>query len=359
MKEYLSSLGLKGHMNYYERTRELATQSIMALPIGWFLHYGQSEYNRLNYKYYKQKMEDKMKQNISPNNKVGDSNQITREYFDSLLIEMRHIDSVIPSTKLELYGETLSTPIMTAALSHLDNCRPNGTVEMAKGAFAANAVMWTGMGDDTELESITATGAKTIKIIKPHTDNSIIFKKIEHAEKCGVMAVGMDIDHAFNNKGKYDTVLGLPMSPKTIDEIKDFIKATKLPFIIKGILSEQDTYKCIEAGVKGFVISHHHGIQDFAIPPLMILPKIAKVVNHSIPIFVDCGVSSGMDVFKALALGATAVSVGRILMDSLRDDGANSVHKKIEAMTEELSGVMARTCSTDITHIDSSVIWKR
>jgi hypothetical protein len=114
------------------------------------------------------KLEEHMKQNIPQSIKAGDSNQITREYFDSLLVEMRLIGSAIPSTKLELYGETFSTPVMTAALSHLDKSCPNGTAEMAKGAFAANAVMWTGMGDEAELDSILATGAKTIKIIKPH-----------------------------------------------------------------------------------------------------------------------------------------------------------------------------------------------
>ena len=77
-----------------------------------------------------------------------DSNEITREYFDSLLVEMRHIDSVIPSTRLELYGEVFDTPVMTAALSHLDKIHENGMVEMAKGAHAANAVNWAGMGDE-------------------------------------------------------------------------------------------------------------------------------------------------------------------------------------------------------------------
>jgi len=296
---------------------------------------------------------------MAQNNKAGDSNQITREYFDSLLIELRHFDSVIPSTTLELYGETFSTPIMTAALSHLDSRRSNGTVEMAQGAVASNAVMWIGMGEDEELESITATGAKTIKIIKPHADNKIIFHKIEHAEKCGCLAVGMDIDHSFTRKGKYDNVLGLPMTGKTLDEVKSFVNATKLPFIIKGVLSEQDTYKCLEAGVQGFVVSHHHGIQDYAIPPLMILPKIARIVEGKIPIFVDCGVETGMDAFKALALGANAVSVGRTLMSAMIEGGAQGVQNKIQEMTEELAGGMARTCSKDLQHIDSSVIWKK
>ena len=88
-----------------------------------------------------------------------DSNEITREYFDSLLLEMRHIDTVIPSTKLELYQEVFDTPIMMAALSHLNNIHEHGMAEMAKGAYATNAVNWAGMGDEEEHEEITATGA--------------------------------------------------------------------------------------------------------------------------------------------------------------------------------------------------------
>ena len=293
------------------------------------------------------------------NLRTNDSNIITRDYFDSLLIEMRHIDSIIPSTTLELYGERFDTPIMMAALSHLNKVRENGMVEMAKGAFLANAVNWAGMGEEEELEEITSTGAKSIKIIKPYADNQIIFKKIEHAKKCGVLAVGIDVDHAFSGNGKYDNVLGHPMTSKSLDEIKEFVKSTDLPFIIKGVLSEQDTIKCLEAGVRGIVVSHHHGIMNYAVPPLRILPKIASIVNKHIPIFVDCGVVSGMDVFKALALGASAVSAGRIIMDPLSREGANGVKETIVKMTEELAGVMARTCSPDINHIDSSVIWNR
>ena len=293
------------------------------------------------------------------NLRTSDSNIITRDYFDSLLIEMRHIDSIIPSTTLELYGERFDTPIMMAALSHLNKVRENGMVEMAKGAFLANAVNWAGMGEEEELEEITSTGAKTIKIIKPYADNQIIFKKIEHAKKCGVLAVGIDVDHAFSGNGKYDNVLGHPMTSKSLDEIKEFVKSTNLPFIIKGVLSEQDTIKCLEAGVRGIVVSHHHGIMNYAVPPLRILPKIASIVNKHIPIFVDCGVVSGIDVFKALALGASAVSAGRIIMDPLSREGANGVKETIVKMTEELAGVMARTCSPDINHIDSSVIWNR
>lgn len=298
-------------------------------------------------------------ENKEQKRKPWDSDEITREYFDSLLVEMRNIDSAIPSTKLQLYGETFDTPIMMAALSHLNSVRENGMVEMAKGAYAANAVNWAGMGDEAELEAILATGARTIKIIKPYADNDYIFRRIEHAERCGVMALGMDVDHSFSDNGQYDNVFGLKMASKSLREIEEFVKATKLPFIIKGVLSEHDTYKALSAGAKGIVVSHHHGIMKYAIPPLMILPKIAKIVENKIPIFVDCGVISGMDAFKALALGATAVSAGRVIMKPLGEDGAEGVKNQILKMTEELAGVMSKTCSPDIKHIDSSVIWNR
>lgn len=296
---------------------------------------------------------------MSQNAKAGDANQITREYFDSLLIEMRHIDAVKPSTQLELFGETFSTPLMTAALSHLNGCHPEGMVELARGAAAANAVMWTGMGDEAELEAITATGARTIKIIKPHADNAVVLHRIRHAEQCGVFAMGMDIDHAFNGRGEYDTVLGLPMRPKSLEDLKSFIAATKLPFVIKGVLSVQDALKCLEAGAAGIVVSHHHGILPYAVPPLLVLPKIVAAVQGRMKIFVDCGVAGGIDAFKALALGADVVCVGRALMGPLSENGAAGVRDAIAAMTAELAGAMARTACADIAHIDPALIWQR
>jgi isopentenyl diphosphate isomerase/L-lactate dehydrogenase-like FMN-dependent dehydrogenase len=291
--------------------------------------------------------------------KAGDSNRITRDYFDSLLIEMRHIDAVIPSTRLELYGETFNTPIMTAALSHLEGTRKDGMAEMARGAKGANAVHWVGMGSEAELEAVVATGARTVKIIKPHADNDVICRKLDHAKDCGAFAVGMDLDHAFDSNGRYDVVMGHAVKSKTFSELKSFIGRTGLPFIVKGVLAERDALMCLEAGARGIVVSHHHGIMDFAVPPLMALPGIARVVAGRIPIFVDCGVESGMDAFKALALGATAVSVGRGLMGPLREGGAEGVTAALAGMTEKLAGAMARTASPDIAHIDPALIWRK
>ncbi|NLK45669.1 MAG: alpha-hydroxy-acid oxidizing protein [Treponema sp.] len=291
-------------------------------------------------------------------NYTSNSDKITRDFFDSLLLETRYLDSVLPSTKFELYGETFSTPIMTAALSHLGNTAPNGMILYAEAAKKANAVHWVGMGDDSELEKIISTGAKTIKIIKPHKNNSDVFKKIEHAVRAGCFALGMDTDHSFDGKGGYDNVLGLEMKAKTTEELQDFVQASKIPFIVKGVLSPKDAEKCLKAGAAGIVISHHHGMVNYAVPPLFVIGEILNAVAGEIPIFVDCGIESGMDAYKCLALGAVAVSVGRHLMPLLKQ-GSNSVAERIIQMNQELAGIMSRTGIADLSKMDSSVIHRR
>ena len=292
-------------------------------------------------------------------NYSSNSDTITRDFFDSLLLEPRYIDSDLPCTKLELYSRTFDTPVMTAALSHLGNTAENGMVIYAQAAANCNAVHWVGMGEDKELEEITATGAATIKIIKPHADNKEVFRKIEHAKKAGCFAVGMDIDHAFNGNGGYDNVLGLPMKPKTTEELADFVQAAgDTPFIVKGVLSTKDAEKCLKAGCKGIQLSHHHGIINYAVPPLMILPEILQVTRGEIPVFIDCGIESGMDVYKCLALGATAVSVGRHLMPFLKE-GADKTSDRIKEMTGELAATMARSGIRDLKSFDPTVIHQR
>lgn len=288
-------------------------------------------------------------------NSRGDSNKITREYLDSILMETRYIDSDLPSTKMSLWGEEFDTPVMTAALSHLHDICDNGMAQFGEGARLSGAVHFVGMGEDDELEGILATGAKTVKIIKPHENNETIFHKIEHAVKNGAFAVGMDIDHAYGAAGAYDVVCGLPMKSKSLAEMKEFVSAAGVPFVVKGVLSVHDAKMSLEAGAKAVIVSHHHGIMPYSIPPLMVLPEIKKAVGKDMKIFVDCGFESGVDIFKALALGADAVCVGRELMGPLKD-GALGVSKRINEITNELASIMARTGAKSLSEIDGSVL---
>ena len=283
---------------------------------------------------------------------------ITRDYFDSLLLETRYIDSVLPTTRMELWGEIFDTPVMTAALSHLHHTADDGMAVYAKGAALSNAVHWVGMGEDEELERVVATGARSIKKIKPHKDNAEVFRKIEHAVAAGCFAVGMDTDHSFNVNGGYDDVFGLPMRPKSKEELKEFVQAAGVPFIVKGVLSPRDAEKCAEAGCAGVVVSHHHGMVQYSVPPLMVMQDIIAAAGPDVHVFIDCGIVSGMDVYKCLALGAKAVSVGRHLMPLLKL-GPDAVSKRIMEMNSELAGIMARTGVASLEDMDPTVIHRR
>ena len=287
--------------------------------------------------------------------KPGNPARLTREYLDSLTLELRVIDAVEASTRMILFGTEFMTPVMIAALSSLDKIRPSGMIEVAKGAAAAGAVMWAGIGDEAELKSIIDTGAKTIKIIKPYRDDDLIFKKIEQAERCGAFAVGMDVCFGFGMKNGFAPA---PMSPKSVAELASFVKASKLPFICKGILSEQDAKKALEIGAAGIVVSHSGGtVLDYAVPPAKVLPRIAKVIDRKIPVFVDGCIASGLDTFKALALGADGVCVGKAVMAGLAADGAEGVRKILEGFTAELRRTMSLTGAADIPTIDPAVVW--
>ena len=289
---------------------------------------------------------------------TGSVVRINRAYMDSLTIEIRTIDSVPVDTKITLFGNSFDTPVMPAALSGLKEICPNPMVEIAKGVAASRSVMWVGIGEGSELKDIIETGAKTIKIIKPYKDNDLIFAKIAEAEKYGAFAVGMDTIFFFGGKREDSLIRAHLMGPKTLAEIRSFVQSTKLPFILKGILSEQDAKKALEAGAAAIVISHHGGaVLDYAVPPLKILPRIAKVIEGKIPIFVDSGITRGTDVFKALALGANGVLLGKTVMAGLAAGGAEGVQNIITGTNEELRRVMSLTGCTTLSQISSELIW--
>ena len=286
----------------------------------------------------------------------GNSNVITRKYLDSLLIETRYMNSFVSDQSIELYGAHFDSPVMTAALSHLDHFMFDGaTAIYASAAAKTGTLLWLGMADDQEVERCAATGAKMIEIIKPYADRELIYRKIRHAESIGLLAVGIDIDHPFADDGSLDIVDGYEMAPLATEELRDFCRCTSLPLIVKGVLSPNDARRCLEAGVSGIVLSHHGGRVAYSIPPLLALEQIADVVKGRMKIFIDCGIVSGMDAYKCLALGADAVSVGRHLMPLLRD-GVDATAKRIKEMTAELAGVMCATGVTELKKMDPTVI---
>ena len=241
----------------------------------------------------------------------GDSIAINRRYLDSLLVESRIVGAVHPTAETTLFGEHFSTPVTTGALSHL---KPS-MAALAESAKRAGALCFIGMGGCEEMRACAATNAKLVKIIKPYADPKEIIARIRCAEECGFLAVGMDVEHSVNVRDDRDSVVvGMPMKLPTLEELKGYVESTSLPFIVKGALSVKDAVTCAEIGCKGIILSHHNALMRWAVPPTMLLRDIRAAVGDRLTIIVDGGMQDGYDVFKAMALGADAVSVGRPLM---------------------------------------------
>ncbi len=291
--------------------------------------------------------------------RLSDANEITARYMDSILIQERLIGSVVANTTTTLLGEKFDSPVLTPAFSHLKNYdgrELTGLEEYSVAAKESNILNFVGMMENDQFKNILATGAKTVRIVKPYADNAKVRDQFKFAEDNGAFGIGMDIDHIFGMTG-YDICVGEEMAAQTQDMLASYISSSKLPFVVKGVLSVEDALKCAEVGAKAIIVSHHHGRVPYAVPPMMILPEIKKALEgRGVQIFVDCGISSGADVYKALALGADAAAVGRSMLPGLEKEGVSGVKKFIKEVNDELRFIMSSTGFSKVSEIDSSAL---
>jgi lactate 2-monooxygenase len=140
----------------------------------------------------------------------------------------------------------------------------------------------------------------------------------------------------------------------------DFIRQqTQLPLLIKGITHPEDAIMAVEHGVDGIIVSNHGGRQlDGAVATLDMLPSIHEAVGGKVPILMDSGIRRGADVLKALALGASAVLVGRPYAYALTVAGETGVQEVIEQLIAETDLQLAISGRSSIREIDASLVVK-
>lgn len=290
----------------------------------------------------------------------SDANDITARYMDSILIKERLIDSVVAETSIDFLGDSFDMPVMTPAFSHLgcfNGREKTGLEEYSIAAKELNILNFVGMMENDGYDKIAATGAKTVRIVKPYADNGKVRDQMQYAEEKGAFGIGMDIDHIFGEEGE-DIVIGEKMAVQTTDMLRSYVESTKLPFFIKGILSAEDAVKAANIGAKAIIVSHHHGRLPYAVPPMMVLPEIKEALyGRDIKIIVDCGIASGADVYKALALGADAAAVGRSMLPSLEADGVEGVKNFVKGVQKELRFCMSCTGFARSADINDSCLY--
>jgi 4-hydroxymandelate oxidase len=133
---------------------------------------------------------------------------------------------------------------------------------------------------------------------------------------------------------------------------------TGLPVILKGVIDPEDAVIAADEGVSGIVVSNHGGRTLDTVPAAIeVLPRIAERLQGSLPLLMDGGIRRGTDVLKALALGASAVMVGRPVLHGLAAAGATGVAHVLKILRTELEIAMALTGRATLKEIDRSVIW--
>ncbi|HBT19864.1 MAG TPA: alpha-hydroxy-acid oxidizing enzyme [Peptococcaceae bacterium] len=272
-----------------------------------------------------------------------------------------------PDTSIELFGQILQLPVLAAPMTGISYNMGGAVSEeefirsIVEGSIEAGTIAMTGDGADPAMydsgvSAVKRAGGKGIPIIKPREQQEI-FKYISKAEEAGALAVGMDIDGA----GLITMALkGQPVGPKTPEELKEIISSTKLPFIVKGIMTPDEAENAVKSGASAIVVSNHGGrILDSMPGAARVLAEIVNAVGDEVIIFADGGVRSGVDVLKYLALGADAVLVGRPLAVAVFGGGTEGVSFYLKKLKEELVQAMILTGCASLRDVGPKIIFTK
>jgi isopentenyl diphosphate isomerase/L-lactate dehydrogenase-like FMN-dependent dehydrogenase len=295
----------------------------------------------------------------------GASFTANNEALEKVKLNMRVIhDAKDPDMTVELFGKKHRMPVLAAPVSGTTLNMGGKFTEAEYISAVINGCLDGGIypivGDTavdtflpTNLEELKKSGGDGIAIIKPWENKNVI-SKIKMAEEAGVFAVGIDIDAA----GLITLALhGKPVGPKTAEEIKELTNSTRLPFILKGIMTVEDAELAIEAGADAIVVSNHGGrVLDQTPGVAEVLPEIADAVKGKITVLADGGIRSGVDVLKMLALGAGAVLIGRPFVTASFGGGAEGVKTYVDKIAAELKVAMILTGCKDIKSINRKII---
>ncbi len=287
---------------------------------------------------------------------TGYVNRHNEEIFKKFHLVMSGIDAEFADTRTSAFGIPLETPLMMAQITFpIPRITENALVKIARALKETGSMMWLGFPIPDNLEEI-ASIVPTGQMIKPYRDRKKIYDAIEFVEKSGAIAYGVDFDSGARTKylGK---LRGPESKPLSSEEIKDIMNASKLPFLLKGVLSTKDAKKAMRIGVENILVTNHaaHTL-DYLPHPLEVLPEIKQVIHEDVMIFVDSGFRRGSDVFKGLAMGADIVMLGRPIIYGLAVNEKDGVKEVITTITEELRRIMTMCGAKRISDIDETMI---
>ena len=202
--------------------------------------------------------------------------------------------------------------------------------------------------------AVQKLGGLGIPTVKPW-DMDTIRDKMELVKRSGAFAVAMDIDAAGL---PFLQNLNPPAGSKSVEELKEIVKIAEIPFILKGIMTVRGAKKALEAGAQAIVVSNHGGrVLDQCPSTAEVLPDIVKAVDGRMKIFVDGGIRTGTDVFKALAMGADAALIARPFVTAAYGAGVQGVSAYTAKTGGELRDTMAMCGAFAVKEITEEMLW--
>jgi lactate 2-monooxygenase len=309
-------------------------------------------------------------------------------------------DLAVRDLSVELLGTRMPAPVLLAPIGVQTLLHEEGELASARAAAAVGLPLITSTASATPLEEVAVANgdaARWYQLYWPN-DDQLAASMVRRAEAAGYSAIVLTVDNYLPGWKPRDLqqaylpflegigiaqylsdpvfqsglekppeedigaavghFLGVFANPSLTWERLDWLRGTtSLPIVLKGILHPDDAREARERGVDGIVVSNHGGRQiDGAIASLDALPPILDAVGDGMTVLLDSGVRSGADVFKALALGADAVLLGRPYLWGLALDGQNGVETVLRSLLAELELTMTLSGFTRASEIDSSVI---
>ena len=268
-------------------------------------------------------------------------------------------------TTYDFFGHTLTIPVLAgpvgAVAMHYSDKHDDLSYNslLVPGCARAGIAAFTGDGlnaavMESAAEVLKANGGCGVPTIKPW-NMELIREKMELVRPAEPYAIAMDIDAA-----------GLPflknMEPpagsKTVEQLREIAAMAGKPFILKGIMTVDGAKKALDAGAAGIIVSNHGGrVLDQCPSTAEVLPAIADAVGGKMKVFVDGGIRSGMDVFKALALGADAVLIARPFVTMVYGGGEEGICAYVDKLKAELADTMAMCGAHKLSDIRRSMLF--
>lgn len=288
------------------------------------------------------------------------------EKWQEICVNMDTICENKPAdTTFELFGRTFALPVFAGPVGAMklhygekyDDLAYNNI--LVDACAKAGILAFTGDGTDSAVmegaaEALKKNGGQGVPTVKPW-DIETIRKKIALVQPVDPFAIAMDIDAAglpFLKKRQP------PAGSKTVDELREIAELAEKPFILKGIMTVGGAKKALEAGAAGIVVSNHGGrVLDNCPATAEVLPAITDAVGGKMKIFVDGGIRTGMDVFKALAMGADAVLIARPFVTMVYGGGADGVKVYVEKLKAELSDTMTMCGAHSLAEIRREMLY--